>query len=47
MKKLMSIMVIIILTVSFLAIGNTDADAMNNESAAMLSAGRSIGVKSI
>ncbi len=39
MKKLMSIMVMIILTVSFLVVGNTDADAMNNESAAMLTAG--------
>ena len=39
MKKLMTIMVIIILTVSFLVVGNSDADAMNNESAAMLTAG--------
>ena len=39
MKKLMTIMVIIILTVSFLVVSNTDADAMNNESAAMLTAG--------
>jgi hypothetical protein len=39
MKKLMSIMVILMLTVSFLVIGNTNADAMNNESAALLTAG--------
>ncbi len=39
MKKLMTIMVIIILTVSFLVVSNTKADAMNNESAAMLTAG--------
>ena len=39
MKKLMSIIVIIILTVSFLVIGNTNAEAMNNESAALLTAG--------
>ena len=39
MKKLMSITVIMMLTVSFLVIGNTDADAMNNESAALLTAG--------
>lgn len=39
MKKIMSITVIMILTVSFLALGNTNADAMNNESAALLTAG--------
>ncbi len=39
MKKLISITVIMILTVSFLVVGNTDADAMNNESAALLTAG--------
>ena len=39
MKKLMSITVIMMLTVSFLVIGNTNADAMNNESAALLTAG--------
>ncbi len=39
MKKLMSIMVIMILTVSFLVVGNTNANAMNNESAALLTAG--------
>ncbi|MEN8265302.1 MAG: hypothetical protein ABFR82_17790 [Nitrospirota bacterium] len=39
MKKLMSIMVIIILTVSFLVVGTKDADARNNESAALLTAG--------
>ena len=35
----MSITVIMMLTVSFLVIGNTSADAMNNESAALLTAG--------
>ncbi len=39
MKKLMSIMVIIILTVSFLVVGTNYADARNNKSAAMLTAG--------
>jgi hypothetical protein len=39
MKKLISITVIMILTVSFLVVGNTNADAMNNESAALLTAG--------
>ena len=39
MKKLMSITVIMMLTVSFLVVGNTNADAMNNESAALLTAG--------
>ena len=39
MKKLMTITVIIMLTVTFLAVGSTRADAMNNESAAMLTAG--------
>ncbi len=39
MKKLMSITVIMILTVSFLVVGSTNADAMNNESAALLTAG--------
>jgi hypothetical protein len=39
MKKLMSITVIMVLTVSFLVIGTNNADAMNNESAAMLTAG--------
>lgn len=39
MKKLMSIIVIMMLTVSFLLVGNTKADAMNNESAALLTAG--------
>lgn len=39
MKKLMSIIVIMMLTVSFLVVGNTKADAMNNESAALLTAG--------
>ncbi len=39
MKKLMSIMVIIILTVSFLVVGAVKADARNNESAALLTAG--------
>ena len=39
MKKLMSITVIMILTVSFLILGNTNVDAMNNESAALLTAG--------
>ena len=39
MKKLMSITVIILLTISFLVVGNTNADAMNNESAALLTAG--------
>ena len=39
MKKLMTITVIMMLTVSFLAIGAKNADAMNNESAALLTAG--------
>ena len=39
MKKLMSITVIMMLTVSFLIVGSTKADAMNNESAALLTAG--------
>jgi hypothetical protein len=39
MKKLMSITVIMMLTVSFLVIGTNHADAMNNESAALLTAG--------
>lgn len=39
MKKLMSITVIMMLTVSFLVAGKRDADAMNNESAALLTAG--------
>jgi hypothetical protein len=39
MKKLMSITVIMMLTVSFLVIGTNNADAMNNESAALLTAG--------
>lgn len=39
MKKLLSITVIMMLTVSFLVIGSTNADAMNNESAALLTAG--------
>jgi hypothetical protein len=39
MKKLLSIMVILMLMVTFLVIGNTDADAMNNESAALVTAG--------
>jgi hypothetical protein len=39
MKKLMSITVIMMLTVTLLVVGNTNADAMNNESAALLTAG--------
>lgn len=39
MKKLISLTVIMMLTVSFLVIGNTHANAMNNESAALLTAG--------
>jgi len=39
MKKLMSITIIMMLTVSFMVIGNSNADAMNNESAALLTAG--------
>ena len=39
MKKLISITVIMMLAVSFLVAGNTNADAMNNESAALLTAG--------
>ncbi len=39
MKKLMSVMVIMMLTVSFMVIGINNADAMNNESAALLTAG--------
>ena len=39
MKKLISIMVMMMLTISFLVVGNTKADAMNNESAALLTAG--------
>ncbi len=39
MKKIMSITVILILTVSFLVVGSRKADAMNNESAALLTAG--------
>jgi len=39
MKKLMSITVIMMLAVSFLVVGITNADAMNNESAALLTAG--------
>ncbi len=36
MKKLVSLTVIFMLAISFLIIGNTKAEAMNNESAAML-----------
>jgi len=39
MKKLISIMLIMILTVAFLTIGSTKADAMDNDSAALLTAG--------
>ena len=39
MKKLISITVVLMLTVSFLVVGSTNADAMNNESAALLTAG--------
>jgi hypothetical protein len=39
MKKLMSITISMMLTVRFLVVGITKADAMNNESAAMLTAG--------
>lgn len=39
MKKTISITIILMLTASFLVIGNTKADAMNNESAALLTAG--------
>jgi len=39
MKKLMSITVVMMLTVTLLVVGNTNADAMNNESAALLTAG--------
>ena len=39
MKKLISITVIMMLAVGFVAIGTTNADAMNNESAALLTAG--------
>lgn len=39
MKKIMSITVIIVLMVSFLVMGSSKADAMNNESAALLTAG--------
>jgi hypothetical protein len=36
MKKILTISVCLIIVCSFLLIGNTRADAMNNESAAML-----------
>lgn len=39
MKKLLSITLIMMVTVSFLVVGSTNADAMNNESAALLTAG--------
>ena len=39
MKKLISITLIMMLTVAFLTIGSTKADAMDNESAALLTAG--------
>ncbi|RJQ56492.1 MAG: hypothetical protein C4526_01585 [Nitrospiraceae bacterium] len=39
MKKLISIMVIALLAAGFLVAGNNRAEAMNNESAAMLTAG--------
>jgi hypothetical protein len=39
MKKSISIMVIMMLTVSLLVVGSRKADAMNNESAALLTAG--------
>jgi hypothetical protein len=39
MKKLISITLIMMLTVALLTIGSTKADAMDNESAALLTAG--------
>jgi len=39
MKKLISITLIMLLTIAFLTIGSTKADAMDNESAALLTAG--------
>ena len=39
MKKLISIVVILMVAVAFLVVGNTKAEAMNNESAAVLTAG--------
>lgn len=39
MKKLVSITLIMMLAITFLAFGTTNADAMNNESAALLTAG--------
>jgi hypothetical protein len=39
MKKLISITLIMMLTIAFLTIGSTRADAMDNESAALLTAG--------
>jgi hypothetical protein len=39
MKKILSITLIMMVTVSFLVVGSTNADAMNNESAALLTAG--------
>jgi len=39
MKKLLSITLIMMLAVAFLAVGSTNANAMNNESAALLTAG--------
>jgi hypothetical protein len=39
MKKLILITLIMMVTVSFLVAGSTNADAMNNESAALLTAG--------
>lgn len=39
MKKLMLLMLVMMLTAGFLVMGSKNADAMNNESAAMLTAG--------
>jgi hypothetical protein len=39
MKKIISIALVFMLTISFLVVGKTRADAMNNESAALLTAG--------
>lgn len=39
MKKFLTMTLIFILAISFLVVGNTRADAMNNESAALLTAG--------